>query len=353
MARLGLGERWECVFANDFDRMKAGAYRANFCDDHFDARNVWALSASDLPGQADLAWASSPCQDFSLAGGRAGLGGGKSSAFFGFWRLMQALAAEGRAPRTVVIENVVGLFTSHGGLDFEALCAALAGAGYRFGALEIDAASYVPQSRVRCVIIATLDDPSGLTSTAPAPRSVAAARDRLPDALRARWIDWRLPSPPRRNQDLAAVLAPDDAVPWRSPDQTHALLGMMDDLHRARLEAAAAAGERRVGTAFRRMRGGMQRAEVRFDGLAGCLRTPGGGSSRQFVLVCENGEVRSRWLTAREAARLMGLPDSYRLPSSANAGLHLAGDGVVVPVVRHLAEAILEPLLRGRSAKAA
>jgi DNA (cytosine-5)-methyltransferase 1 len=69
--------------------------------------------------------------------------------------------------------------------------------------------------------------------------------------------------------------------------------------------------------------------------------------------VAEARAVRSRWLTPREAARLMGLPESYRLPASANAGLHLAGDGVVVPVVRHLAEAILEPLLDGRSAKAA
>jgi DNA (cytosine-5)-methyltransferase 1 len=229
----------------------------------------------------------------------------------------------------------------------------LAGAGYRFGALEVDAAHHTPQSRVRCVIVATLEDPSGLTAAAPAPRSVAAARDRLPVELRARWVDWRLPAPPRHNLDLAAVLESDEAVPWRSADATQALLAMMDDLHRARLDAVLASGERRVGTAFRRMRGGVQRAEARFDGIAGCLRTPGGGSSRQFVLVCENGAVRSRWLTAREAARLMGLPESYRLPASANAGLHLAGDGVVVPVVTHLAEAILTPLLAGRSAKAA
>jgi DNA (cytosine-5)-methyltransferase 1 len=101
------------------------------------------------------------------------------------------------------------------------------------------------------------------------------------------------------------------------------------------------------------MRGAVQRAEARFDGLAGCLRTPGGGSSRQLVLVVERGAVRSRWLTAREAARLMGLPDSYRLPRSASAGLKLAGDGVVAPVVAHLAETILTPLLAPRSAAAA
>jgi DNA (cytosine-5)-methyltransferase 1 len=355
MARLGLGAGWSCAFANDFHAMKAAAYRANFADDgHFHEGDVWKLSPADVPGRADLAWASSPCQDLSLAGARAGLAGGRSSAFFGFWRLMQALAAEGRAPRAIAIENVVGLFTSHGGRDFEAVCASLAAAGYRFGALEVDASLYLPQSRPRCVILATTEpvprQPVGATS---ASRLVAEARERLPAPLQARWIDWRLPAPPRRNLDLAAILEPDDAVAWRSEAETEALVALMDDLHRRRLAQALAAGERRVGAAFRRMRGAAQRTEARFDGLAGCLRTPGGGSSRQFLLVAEAGQVRSRLIAPREAARLMGLPDSYRLPRSANAALHLAGDGVAVPVVRHLAEAILEPLLSGAGAEAA
>jgi DNA (cytosine-5)-methyltransferase 1 len=353
MARLGLGAGWDCAFANDFDAMKAAAYRANFGDGDLREGDVWRLSPHDLPGRADLAWASSPCQDLSLAGGRAGLTGGRSSAFFGFWWLMQALAGQDRAPRVIAIENVSGLFTSHGGRDFEAVCAALAGGGYRFGALEIDAADYLPHSRTRCVIIATLEDPSGLVGAPSPSRAVREARDRLPAPLRARWIDWRLAAPPRHNLDLAALLEPDDAVAWRSEDETRALVAMMDELHRRRLEAALTSGERRVGAVFRRMRGGEQRAEARFDGLAGCLRTPGGGSSRQFILVAEDGRVRSRLLTPREAARLMGLPDSYVLPASANAGLHLAGDGVVVPVVRQLAAEIFEPLLGAHAASAA
>jgi DNA (cytosine-5)-methyltransferase 1 len=353
MARLGLGDAWTCVFANDFDPRKAAAYRANFGGEHFHEGDVWRLTAADLPGRADLAWASSPCQDFSLAGGRAGLMGGKSSAFFGFWRLVEALAKEGRAPRAIVIENVVGLFTSHGGRDFEAVCAALAGAGYRFGALELDAAAFLPQSRPRCVIVATLDPPAVLPPGGPPTRAVREARARLRPDLRWRWIDWRMTLPPRRNLDLAAVLQPDDAVAWRSEAETARLVAQMDDLHRARLDASLAARERRVGTAFRRMRGDHQRAEARFDGVAGCLRTPRGGSSRQLVIVTEGARVRSRWLTAREAARLMGLPESYVLPRTENAGLHLAGDGVVVPMVRRLAADILEPLLAARPAKAA
>src|SRR3712207_4062640 len=140
MARLGLGSRWECLFANDFDPVKAAAYRANHGDDHFSPADVWTLSPADLPGRADLAWASSPCQDFSLAGTRAGLAGERSSALLGFWRLVEQLAAESRAPRVLVVENVTGLLSAGGGRDFAAFAGRLAALGYRFGALEIDAA---------------------------------------------------------------------------------------------------------------------------------------------------------------------------------------------------------------------
>ena len=348
MARLGLGDRWRCAFANDFDPVKAATYRANCADagEHFREGDVWALKGSDLPGQADLAWASSPCQDFSLAGGRAGLAGGRSSAFFGFWNLMEALAAEGRAPRTVVIENVVGLLTSHEGADFTALCDALAAQGYRFGALEIDAGLFTPQSRPRVFVMATLTPATGLEG--PSPFHTVAVRNahaRLSPAAKDAWVWWRAGNPSRRNTDLAAVLEEDNAVAWRSAEQTAALLALMEPRHRSKVDAMAGEQGRAVGAVFRRTRAGVQRAEVRFDGLAGCLRTPRGGSSRQLLLVIEGGQVRSRLLTGREGARLMGLPDTYQLPRTTTAALHVVGDGVAVPVVRHIAQEILEPLL--------
>ena len=84
MARQGLGAGWRCLFANDFDPAKAAAYRENWGGEDLRVGDVWGLGAADLPGRADLVWASSPCQDFSLAGARAGLAGGRSSAFWGF-----------------------------------------------------------------------------------------------------------------------------------------------------------------------------------------------------------------------------------------------------------------------------
>jgi len=359
MARAGLGAHWRCAFANDFDPLKTATYVANWGETHLRPGDVWALGPQDLPGRADLAWASSPCQDFSLAGARAGLEGGRSSAFWGFWRLIQALGREGRAPRAIVIENVTGLLSSKAGADFTALCAALADEGYRFGALEIDASAFLPQSRPRVFVLAVRQAPPiGLTGEGPfQSRAVRAARERLPPHLRAAWIDWGPAPPAARNSRLADVLEPDADALWRSPAQTRALLAQMNPAHLAQVQAALASGERRVGAVYRRIRiedgRRVQRAEVRFDGLAGCLRTPRGGSSRQILLVLDRGQAKSRLLSGREGARLMGLPDDYVLPRTATGALHVIGDGVAAPVVRFLAERLIEPTLAGAPALAA
>ncbi|EEA4939895.1 DNA (cytosine-5-)-methyltransferase, partial [Salmonella enterica subsp. enterica serovar Enteritidis] len=118
----------------------------------------------------------------------------------------------------------------------------------------------------------------------------------------------------------------------------------------SKVKAAMKSGQRIVGGLYKRTRkddNGVkaQRAEVRFDGIAGCLRTPAGGSSRQSILIVEGDQVRSRLLSPREAARLMGLPDTYKLPDNYNDAYHIAGDGVVVPVVSHLSRFIFEPIL--------
>lgn len=357
LAGLGLSG-FRIGFANDIDPMKAAAFRANHPGALLHLCDVWDIEPADLPPAPDLAWASSPCQDVSLAGARGGLKARRSGAFWGFWRLMQALGE--RMPRIVVIENVAGLLTSGNGADFTAVCEAMVQAGYRVGALEMDAALWLPQSRPRLFIVA-MRDTAGPESAGPkgvfhTPRLIAAV-DRLPPAVREPWAWWSLAAPAQRNLDLAAVLEPDVAVEWLDEARASAVLAMAAPLHRARLGAALSSGERRVGAAYRRVRmeHGVktQRLEVRFDGLAGCLRTPAGGSSRQYVVVCEGGRTRVRRLTGREAARLMGVSDDYALPSSESAALKLMGDAVAVPVVRTLSEGLLWPALRSGSRIAA
>ena len=357
MVRAGLGGGWRCLFANDFDPKKAEAYHANWGDADLCVGDIASLKAADLPGAAELMWGSFPCQDLSLAGAGAGLGGARSGTFHDFWALAQALADEGRGPRIVAVENVCGALTSRGGGDFAIICRTFVEAGYRFGALVINADRFLPQSRPRLFVIGVREDvavDSALTAPAAVepfhPAALRRAVERLPADLRAHMLWWRLPVPEAPAADLTALIesSPLDAS-WHSPAQTARLLALMSPTHLAKIEAARRAGGRRIGTLYRRTRadalgGKMQRAEVRFD-IAGCLRTPGGGSSRQTVLVVEAGVIRSRLMSARETARLMGLPDGYRLPASYSAACHLTGDGVAVPVVRHLAQWLFEPLL--------
>ncbi|MDH4184092.1 MAG: DNA cytosine methyltransferase, partial [Nitrospinota bacterium] len=133
MARAGLGDGWECLLANDNDAAKAECYRRHFnAGDELVVRDVASIKLHDLPGRADLAWASFPCQDLSLAGGKKGLAGARSGAFWPFWRLIEGLGKQNRAPRTIVLENVQGAVTSHGGQDLAAIVKALAKQDYRF-----------------------------------------------------------------------------------------------------------------------------------------------------------------------------------------------------------------------------
>lgn len=356
MARAGLGPNWRCLFANDFDAKKAESYRENWGGEELFVGDVRGIDAAQLPGRADLVWASFPCQDLSLAGAGAGLKGERSGTFWPFWELMTRLRRDGRAPRMIVLENVCGALTSHEGKDFTSICNALAQENYRFGALVIDAALFVPQSRPRLFVIAVGEDaptPPSLILTQPrAPfhtRALRTAYDRLPKAIRASWVWWALPAPPLCNGALADVIEdqPHD-VAWHSDKETQTLLAMMSDANLAKIAEAQRAERKMVGTLYRRTRyhvgEKIQRAEARFDGLAGCLRTPAGGSSRQFVLVIEGGAVRSRLMSARETARLMGLSDEYVLPKNYNEAYHLTGDGVVVLAVAHLSSHILEPI---------
>ena len=352
MARAGLGPRWRCLLANDMDAQKCAAYRANFGGGDLVEADIAALDAGALPQtRADLAWASFPCQDLSLAGARAGLQGARSGAFFQFWRLMQELRAEGRAPRLVALENVAGLLTSNGGADFRAVIETIAASHYAVSALVVDARAFTPQSRPRLFIFGFSDCAPRLGGKPQAdaftPSSLISAVESLtPQAARAwRWLSPRPTA--KRNaslEDIIDIASPD----WREKEGARALR-QMSARQRAAIEALRNRKGTHIGAAFRRIRvengARVQRVEARFDGVAGCLRTPAGGSSRQMLLKIEKGKVYARLLNPREAARLMGLPEGYALPERATAALKLAGDGVCVPVVRWIAEEILEPAL--------
>jgi DNA (cytosine-5)-methyltransferase 1 len=363
MARLGLGASWRCVFANEWCANKAAAYRSFFgSGEELRVADVAKLQSDDLPGTPNLVWASFPCQDLSLAGSGAGLDGHRSGTFRPFWRLVRGMVDEGRAPKLVVLENVVGTLTSHAGLDFRTIVRALTEGGYRVGALVVNAINFLPQSRPRLFVVALHGDtaisPALASATLTEPwhtKTLVRAQQQLPQSLRNKWIWWTLPVPQGRVPALASLIEERPVgTPWHAEGETRKILGLMNPQHRKRVQDALEIRGRHVGTIYKRTRPDekgfmVQRAEVRFDGISGCLRTPVGGSSRQTVIVIERGHIRTRLLSPREAARLMGVPDNYPLPAGYNDAYHLFGDGVAVPVVSWLERHLLRPLLATRS----
>jgi DNA (cytosine-5)-methyltransferase 1 len=327
LARAGLSG-WTCLFANDFDPRKAVAYRANYGAGELKVGDVAGLTLLHIPGHADLVWMSPPCQDLSLAGDRAGLDGSRSGAFRPAWRLIQWLIEDGRAPRIIALENVVGLLNSRGGADIVDIKTAFAAAGYVTATAVIDAARFVAQSRPRVFLIGVRAE-LGVNVTALVDKAIVAL--------------------PMCNSRLIDILDP--GSPCRSAEETAEVLALMAPLHLAKVEEMRRAGRWTARTYFRRRRpdgngGKVQRAEIRDDEIAGALRTAAGGSSIQSLIAVNGPATRTRRLSPRECARLMGLPDSYRLPRNDVEAYDLLGDGVCVPVVRHLATHVFEPILQ-------
>ncbi|MBX7058340.1 MAG: DNA (cytosine-5-)-methyltransferase [Leptospirales bacterium] len=361
MAACALQRNWQVLLANEISASKSQSYRANFPRHRLIEGDVASLRLEQLPHDVELAWSSFPCQDLSLAGRGRGLAGERSGVFFHFWRLIKELRRGQRAPGLIAIENVIGLASRREGADLLALLDLLAAEDYWIGALALDAAHFLPQSRPRLIVLgvdaqrieraALLAEGNGREAEkvrwdAPA---LQRLRQRLTPHLQERWIPFHLPEPTAGRPQLEAILDEQD-VEWDSAASTAHLLSQMSATQRARLEQARKAGDF-CGALFRRTRRdkdgrSVVRAECRFDGMAGCLRTPAGGSSRQILLQYHKGRPRSRLFTPRETARLMGLPDTYILPQRANEAYRLTGDGLAVPAAAFLDQHLLTPLCK-------
>lgn len=351
MVRAALNQSWNCILANDIDSMKAEYYRRNWGE-----RSLLHCDVRDIPNHflmqpIDLYWASSPCQDFSLAGKGAGLNGSQGSVFDAWMEKVTPAIRSGYAPRLIAFENVVGLVSCSGGADFEHVVRSLMKLGYRVGALEIDARHFLPQSRPRLFVVCLRRDIApGTMALRQAEGSFHTRRlvdfvRRSPNDIKENWIWWNHREPNLSELKLDHFIDTSDDSGWYETPKVNELLAIMSERSLEKISDASKYGRPLIGTLYKRGRPNgngdiVQKAEVRFDGLAGCLRTPRGGSSRQTVLLVTGDEVRARLMSSREALRLMGLDESYIAPENYNAAYKIAGDGVAVPVVQYLGDVL-------------
>lgn len=338
-------QRWQVVFANDIDPKKATMYRHNWpSDGHLVVGDIHAIKADEVPN-CTLFTASFPCNDLSIAGRREGLHGKESSSFWGLVRIIRDLGE--RRPLLVMLENVVGFLMSHGGRDFEQALLALNELGYTVDAIILNAIHWAPQSRPRLFVLAKRDDGQERRScslvTDARPQSMFNFINDHPNIC---W-DIRdvppLPPPRARLADIIEDL-PDDDPHWWNKKRVDYFMNQMSAKHEEQARKMIAGRSYTYATAFRRVRHEKSMAELRTDGIAGCLRTPRGGSGRQILFKAGRGKYQVRLLTARECARLQGMPDSYVIDVPLNQALFGFGDAVCVPAVEWIVEHYLTPL---------
>jgi len=247
---------------------------------------------------------------------------------------------------------VPGFLTSHGGSDFHQALQALNKLGYDVDAFIIDAAHFVPQSRSRLFVIGTFSG-NDCASINEALCEVDET-DLRPKALvqfisvnrDIRWKIRSLPRPPKSRKRISGILEklPDSSSEWWSKERAEYLFSQMSLKHQNIAKKMMAEDRWSYGTVFRRMRNGKSMAELRIDGITGCLRTPRGGSAKQILFKAGKGEYFVRHLTPRECARLMGA-DDYRIEVDTNQALFGFGDAVCVPVIDWIAKYYLNPVL--------
>ena len=356
LVRLGLEQvGWKVIFANDWAHDKFEMYSAHFKDasDHYRIQDIFSVCHADIPHTL-LATASFPCIDLSLAGNLKGISGRYSSAFWGFTQILENQANK---PRLVMLENVTGWLTSNGGQDFRITIQALNQLGYACDVYAIDATHFVPQSRSRIFVVGLHTSYVNQNLSVFARRSSSLKTRSLEKAIATnRDLQWNFvdvpPLPEKVRIDLSCIMEDlsDCDERWWLDDEVQRHLKMMSSINLDYLKALQDLPYGSYCTMYRRVREGKQRAELRKDGIAGCLRTASGGSSRQILVRVRQGTIRMRLMTPREYARLQGVPDDYPIPSHVNQALTGFGDAVCVPVVAWIAKNILSTLVNALQA---
>ncbi|TWT91933.1 DNA cytosine methyltransferase [Neorhodopirellula pilleata] len=363
LVRLGLERAgWSCIYANDNDPKKQQQYEARFGEEHFHLCDVFKLQEmrSLMPSNVRLATASFPCTDLSLAGHWKGIEGRHSSAVFGFLECIEDL---GRPP-ILLLENVVGLLSSKQGQDFRKLSQLLGDAGYWLDAFRLDARHFVPQSRPRIFFVGVHDshiedcpftrsdaeftlgenDWESLVRCNPELRPARLVELMATTELATGWFCSEVITPKATVKRLGELIDLGEDELWWDDVLVKKHYDMMSGIHRSEVDRLQCESSLSIGTIYRRKRHGKTRAEVRFDGTAGCLRTPKGGSARQIVIVVEPDRIRMKWMTPVEYARLQGA-DDFPLVGRTNQQLFGFGDAVCVPAIEWIGNRILNPII--------
>lgn len=293
---------FETIWANEFDPAPCETFRLNSKAELVEG-DVRKIPASEIP-DFDVMLAGFPCQAFSVAGNRKGFDDDRGNLFFELERIFLE-----KKPRIIFLENVKNLATHDHGNTFRVISEKLKDAGYHAKHKVLNACDYgnVPQNRERIYVVGFLDEKT-------------CERFEFPE---------RIPLTTKIS-DVVDMDSKFDDKYYYVPER----------FGRERYDELVSARDRLPDTVYQWRR--VYARENRSFLCPTLTANMGGGGHNVPIVSTKNG---FRKLTPRECFRMMGYPDDFKLPKQGDSKLYKqAGNSVVVPVIRRIAEKVAEAL---------
>ena len=330
MARIGMEQAgFKCVYTCEFDKHKRKEYEIihGNIPEGCDIRDV---RAADIP-RADVWFFGAPCQDFSIAGLRKGLGGDRSSLISEVFRLIKEKGKD--KPTWLVYENVKGMLSANNGYDFLSILLAMDGLGYDVEWQTLNTKNFrLPQNRERVYTIGHLRE-RGSKKILPITSSNGKDCNTKINIVGST-------DPNRKIQQRKCIYGDDGLM---------GCIAATDYKEPRIVQIGRAKDSKRYNPSVYRV--------YDADGLSPCLNSMQGGGREPHVLVKSNEckkdgvfiqdgkEYTIRKLTPKECMRLQGVPDEYtdKLIQSGISDSQIykaAGDGLSVPIAKEIGERI-------------
>lgn len=291
------------LYANEFDKYARITYGKNHPYTYLDGRDIYVVDANDIPKDVDVIVGGFPCQAFSIAGYQKGFSDERGNLFFEMLRIIKV-----KKPKVIFIENVKNLVTHDKGNTFRVICEALEQNGYfiKWQVLNGKSHGNIPQNRERIYIVGFED--------------------------RAKCEAFEFPKEIELKTQLSDVIDFDgeqDARYYYSADK-HSFYDQLDK---------AIVRHDRIYQWRRRY------VRENKSGVVPTLTANMGTGGNNVPLIRTNSGV-IRKLTPKECFNVQGYPVDFKLPETVSNGqlYKQAGNSVVVPVVRRIAEQIAEVL---------
>ena len=314
----------QCVFTSEWDAYAQQTYKANFADSHDIVGDITKVDAEIIPDH-DILLAGFPCQPFSIAGVSKKNSLGKAhgfacetqgTLFFDVCRIIEA-----KQPKAFLLENVKNLTSHDKGKTFEVIKRSLLELGYEIHFKVIDGAHFLPQHRERIIIVGF----------------------RKGDNIKFAWGDTL---PAKGRTPLSSILHKADGTETLLPHDD----GRFFDHDAKQVKGVFTLSD----GLWAYLQNYAQKHKEKGNGFGYGLATPETTATRTLsaryykdgseILLYQGGDKNPRKLTPRECARLMGFPDTFKIPVSNTRAYKQFGNSVVVPAIAHVANLMISAI---------